>query len=92
MGNECKSCSARPRGHEVTALCGLKGLDCSPTRRAGLELALVSGAAGMLSLGMRCIEHVCNQSDTLLSVVPAGGIHAQVHLENTVIGPVVAQP
>ena len=72
--------------------CRLRGRDCSLLRGAGLELALVSGAAGMLSLGMRCIEHVCNQSDTLLSAVPAGGIHAQVHFENTVIGPVVAQP
>ena len=58
--------------------CGLRGRDRSLLLRgAGLELALVSGAAGTLSLGMRCIEHVCNQADTLLSAVPAGGMQAQ---------------
>ena len=54
-----------------------RGRDRSPLPGAGLELALVSGAAGMLSLGMRCIEHACNHADSLLSTVPAGGMHAQ---------------
>ena len=70
----CKLCSAHLRGREPQLVQAL-GCDCSQLHGAGLELALVSGAAGMLSLGMRCIEHACNQADTLLSIVPAGGIH-----------------
>ena len=41
----------------------------------------MSGAAGMLSVGMRCIEHACNRADTLLSVVPAGGMRTQALIQ-----------
>ncbi len=39
---------------------------------AGVGLALVSCATGTLSLGMRCIEQVCNQADRLFSLTPVG--------------------
>lgn len=39
---------------------------------AGLAYALVSCAAGTLSLGMRCVEHICNQADVLISLTPMG--------------------
>ena len=37
-----------------------------------MGFALVSCATGTLSLGMRCIEQVCNQADRLFSFTPVG--------------------
>ena len=53
---------------------------------AGLGHAVVSCATGTLSLGIRCIESVCNKADALISLTPMGMCLPAFKLGGDIIG------
>ncbi len=50
------------------------------------DYAVVSCATGTLSLGMRCIESVCNKADALISLTPMGTCLPAPKLAGDMIG------